>query len=252
MGVPMISKYVRIADELRQAIEGGEFLPGAYLPSETDLINKYKVSRSTVRQAVSLLANEGLVTPTAGIGTVVRETAPIVLSYTPEAPSPTWVQSNPGDTSARTELISAEWEEADYEIAELLGIGLNHQVLHRTRHMYRGNDIAQIHDQWIPQEFVDAIATNGDDVISLDVRPRTDLFNLLKDAGFPPDTTTETIGARMPTPGERDVMLLPVGVPVLTTQRTTRTEDGRPLETSEFASAADRCTQAFTVSLRNR
>jgi DNA-binding GntR family transcriptional regulator len=67
------SKYVQFADFLRQQIESGEFAPGALLPSESALMQRYEVSRPMARKAVAILRNEGLVTTEQGIGTKVRE-----------------------------------------------------------------------------------------------------------------------------------------------------------------------------------
>lgn len=247
-----VSKYIRIVNDLRRGIESGQYRPGDTLPSESELVNRYEVARGTVRQAVSVLANEGLVTPMPGVGTVIRETAAVALSYTAATPSPAWSRSNADDETARDELVVASWEPADHDIAERLAVNAGDLVLYRVRHQHRGRDIAQVHEQWIPRIVATAITGIGADLADTDNLPTADLFELMKQAGHPPFETTETIGARMPDPGEREVMRLPIGVPVLTTLRTTRAEDGTPLETSDFASAADRCTQAFTVSLRGR
>jgi DNA-binding transcriptional MocR family regulator len=67
------SKYVQFADFLRKQIESGELAPGALLPSESALIQRYGISRPMARKAVAILRNEGLVTTEQGIGTKVRE-----------------------------------------------------------------------------------------------------------------------------------------------------------------------------------
>jgi GntR family transcriptional regulator len=249
----MIAKYVRIADDLRQAIERGDHPPGSTLPGETELVSKYQVSRGTVRQAIAMLTNEGLVTPMPGIGTIVRETIPIEMAYTAAAASPTWATSNAGDSTASDQLVSAAWEAADTEIADRLDIPASSRVLHRIRHQSRGAGVAQVMDQWIPEPVVTAIRSQtGTDLADKDNLPTADLFTLMKQAAQPPAETTETIGARMPSPTERDLLQLPPGVPVLTTLRVTRDKKGTPLETSDFVSAADRITQSFTVSLTDR
>jgi DNA-binding GntR family transcriptional regulator len=67
------SKYVQFADFLRKQIESGELAPGALLPSESALIQRFGISRPMARKAVAILRNEGLVTTELGIGTKVRE-----------------------------------------------------------------------------------------------------------------------------------------------------------------------------------
>ncbi|MGH8909163.1 MAG: GntR family transcriptional regulator [Egibacteraceae bacterium] len=53
--------YKQVADALRAAIRGGELADGALLASETELMERYGVSRSSVRNAVAPLRVEGLV-----------------------------------------------------------------------------------------------------------------------------------------------------------------------------------------------
>ena len=71
--MPDLPLYQVIVGDIRAGIRLGEFSPGAQLPSETDLGRRYQVSRMTVRQALNLLASEGLVTRKQGSGTYVNE-----------------------------------------------------------------------------------------------------------------------------------------------------------------------------------
>ncbi|MEO8882675.1 MAG: FadR/GntR family transcriptional regulator [Devosia sp.] len=61
-----------VADELLALIMG-ELAPGASLPSEGDLAERYDVSRLTVREAVKMLAGRGLLELARGRRAVVRE-----------------------------------------------------------------------------------------------------------------------------------------------------------------------------------
>jgi GntR family transcriptional regulator len=63
----------RIAADLRASIQSGELGPRATLPSERELIETYKTSKSTVGKAIALLQAEGLVVTEFGRGTFVRE-----------------------------------------------------------------------------------------------------------------------------------------------------------------------------------
>lgn len=61
-----------VADELMSLIMG-QLAPGASLPSEADLAERYDVSRLTVREAVKMLAGRGLLELARGRRAVVRE-----------------------------------------------------------------------------------------------------------------------------------------------------------------------------------
>ena len=63
----------RAADDLREAIRGGLFGPQGRLPSEPTLATQLAVSRATLRHAISILEEEGLVTRRQGSGTFVVE-----------------------------------------------------------------------------------------------------------------------------------------------------------------------------------
>jgi GntR family transcriptional regulator len=64
--------YVQLAAILRDMISSGELEPRAPLPSESYLQQEQGVSRGTVRMAVGILRDEGLVVTIGGRGTFVR------------------------------------------------------------------------------------------------------------------------------------------------------------------------------------
>ena len=246
----MITKKGLIAHDLREAITAGEYAAGSVLPPIPELMTRYDVARDTVRDAIALLANEGLVIPRRGIGTVVRETETVSLDVTPQAPSRTWLQQTAG--AGRDEVTQTGWEQADSDVAAVLRIPPGSRVVHRTRQFTLGHGIAQISDQWVPEEIVEAIrSATGGDLSDLQNRPDADrnLFQLMADAGHPPTSTTENIGCRAPDPTERDLMEIPPGVGVLITRRVTTEANGKPLELTIAVGAGDRMSATFTVEL---
>lgn len=66
-------KYKLIYEELKNAIETGQFMAGSFLPTEIQLMENYNVSRTTVRKAMALLQEEGLVRICQGRGSEVAE-----------------------------------------------------------------------------------------------------------------------------------------------------------------------------------
>jgi GntR family transcriptional regulator len=63
--------YVQLADILRGIIKSGELQPRTPVPSESYLQQEQGVSRGTVRMAVAILRDEGLVVTIGGRGTFV-------------------------------------------------------------------------------------------------------------------------------------------------------------------------------------
>ena len=65
-------KYIQVADTLRREIAKGVFRDGQTLMTEEELRVRFDVSRQTVRQAIALLEDDGLVDRRRGSGTYVR------------------------------------------------------------------------------------------------------------------------------------------------------------------------------------
>src|SRR5215470_4771444 len=71
-----IPLYYQLENLLRERIMSGVFGAGSRLPTENELIRQYGVSRITVRQALSALAEEGLIERRQGKGTFATERKP--------------------------------------------------------------------------------------------------------------------------------------------------------------------------------
>jgi GntR family transcriptional regulator len=63
--------YLQLAAILRRAIESGQLRPRDPVPSETYLMQEHGLSRDTVRHALEVLRQEGLVKTFVGRGTFV-------------------------------------------------------------------------------------------------------------------------------------------------------------------------------------
>ena len=77
-------RYVSIADDLQKQIESGAVISGERLPSQHDMAKQYGVSLTTLRSAVDLLEQRGLVRSAHGLGTFAQspeasDAAPHVL-----------------------------------------------------------------------------------------------------------------------------------------------------------------------------
>ncbi|MDD2978417.1 MAG: GntR family transcriptional regulator [Hespellia sp.] len=65
-------KYEEIVRWMKKKIDGKELLAGQKIPSENELASIFSVSRQTVRHAISVIEDEGLVERRRGSGTYVR------------------------------------------------------------------------------------------------------------------------------------------------------------------------------------
>lgn len=70
-------RYEYIKSELLSAIDKGELLPGAQVPSENQLAEQYSVSRMTARRALEELSDAGFLMRSQGLGTFVADARPM-------------------------------------------------------------------------------------------------------------------------------------------------------------------------------
>jgi DNA-binding FadR family transcriptional regulator len=70
-----MSLVTDVADRLAESIRSCEIRPGEKMPTETEIVRKFGVSRTVVREAISSLQAAGLIETRRGIGSFVRSAA---------------------------------------------------------------------------------------------------------------------------------------------------------------------------------
>ena len=91
------SLYRKISDDIRALVLAGEYAPEDMIPSENELAARYATSRLTVRRALQILENDGIITPLRGKGYFVR--TPEYSRYT------LTFEDNPADSSSKYDEI---------------------------------------------------------------------------------------------------------------------------------------------------
>lgn len=124
--------YYQLASSLREKIMGGELRAGDRIPSEEELAGEHGLSRMTVRRAISMLSDEGLLRGERGRGTFVIEPRMdgglfLIPDFHEE------MRSQGIDTRAR--LLGVNVVKAGRTPAERLGLKRGRQVLYMERVM---------------------------------------------------------------------------------------------------------------------
>jgi len=70
------TKYQKVYTQIRDFISSDKWPLGETIPSETELVDYFNVSRITIRSALRLLSDDGLIVRKRGKGTVVTSTIP--------------------------------------------------------------------------------------------------------------------------------------------------------------------------------
>lgn len=71
--IPRRSLADEVAESLQQAIAAGRYAINEQLPIEPELMKTYGVGRSTIREAIRILANSGYLRVQQGVGTFVED-----------------------------------------------------------------------------------------------------------------------------------------------------------------------------------
>ena len=233
--------YRQIADQLRNTITRGEFTPGAKLPSERVLMDRYQTSRVTVRQAIAVLGAEGLIDVEHGRGVFVRSRPPLrrlgrerLGRREREAGKGAFLS----DAMAAGREASAEVEVArgvaPPEVAERLHLSQGDQVLIRRRRMLADGQPVQLATSYLPLQLVEGTQIEQPDTGTGGTYAR------LEELGHRLGRFQEDLSARMPLPDEARALRLGAGVPVIRVVRTAFDEQGAPVEVNEMVLAADR------------
>jgi GntR family transcriptional regulator, histidine utilization repressor len=70
---PPLAPFAQVKQFLKEALSYGQYRPGALMPSETELVAQFGVSRMTVNRALRELQAEGLVERVQGVGTFAAQ-----------------------------------------------------------------------------------------------------------------------------------------------------------------------------------
>ena len=124
---------LQLRDELRRLIVDDGLEPGARLPSETELVERFGVSRATVRETLKLLEQDGLIEVVHGRGRFVSPIASLLIDRpVTRYESVTEMLESLGYRPT-TRVLSAVLAEASAEEAVALGLERGAQVVRVER-----------------------------------------------------------------------------------------------------------------------
>lgn len=210
--------YQQLASLLREQIRTGELAPGARIPTEAQLADQYAASRNTIRLALDVLRNEGLITSLQGRGSFVRSEPPMryyaSLSGSrrkrleADRSKDTFAQQVEAYGKIPRQVSTVEVLPAGVEIGSRLGLGPEQEVAIRRRVMYADSEPIQLGDSYYPLRMV-----QGSKIMDeADVPEGTD--QVLEDLGHVPTRYEDEITWRMPTADEATKLRIGPGIPV--------------------------------------
>ena len=233
VGTPL---YVQLKEALLSLLHGGDWPEGQPLPSERELSEGLRVSRSTVRQAIHELELEGWLSRQQGRGTFLVQTKveqplEMITSFSENMKQ--------AGIKAESKLISAALEPAPPRIAKALGIRPNSVAAVITRLRIADGLPLMVERSHLNYTLVPGI---------LEKNLEGSLYELLHSAyRLQFAQGVESLEALTAEPWLAKLLGIKRGSPVLYTERTVYTDTGVTLEFTQRYGRADKCS--FRVTL---
>ncbi|MFC1716695.1 GntR family transcriptional regulator [Candidatus Poribacteria bacterium] len=150
--------YFQLYEILRSNIRNGIWIPGNMIPPESELVARYKISRTTIRQVLDMLVSEGLIYRERGRGSFVAEPAleealVRIISFTDDM--------RQRGRKPSTEILTSELIPAPQDIAERLKIEAGEELAHLIRLRLADDEPMSIEDSYLIHRHCPGIL-NGD------------------------------------------------------------------------------------------
>jgi GntR family transcriptional regulator len=219
-GMPL---YIQIRNLLREQIRLGEWSAYEPMPTEDELVSHFGVSRTTVRQAMADLVNEGLVVRKAGRGTFARQ--PLLVLRMQQWHSLALDIVQRGLRSSKLTL-NLERLDARTEIAHRASEIAEGDVLHLQQVRYADDLPIVVLDHYFPFERCGFLADMPVD------EPTFSIQQALGQHGIELHSAKGEISATAATELEAKYLQVPPGTPLVEIATKTYDRDGRVVEYS--------------------
>jgi GntR family transcriptional regulator len=231
LGRHLVPRHQAIEEYLRERIAALQ--PGDPLPTDKELCDLFGVSRMTARQAVSRLAEAGLVRREPGRGTFVahprlQRDVSKLMSFTS--------QMERQGRKASSQVLGRAIEPADPEVAARLGVAQGAEVICIRR-------IRMADEMPMALEVVVLAADRFGWLESADLNGSLHLA--LAQRGVVPSAGEGTLSADVADKDEAHLLGIPIGSPLLVERLVLHDQEGRPIQFGENRYAAQRYALEF-------
>lgn len=232
----MSARYQQIAAELRLAVDRGDYPVGSALPSEGELVNRYGVARGTVRQAIALLEQEGMVATRQGARRTVVGSVP-TQSFSEMQSFSMWAVSQGHVPTAR--VLHKRIRRVTIADAERLNAPVGTEILDLQRVRLLDGTPMMV-ERTLYARLV------ADHVLEMDLTVGS-ITERLTELGFVYAHADHRIDAVSAGVAEADLLGIRRGSPLLRQRRVTTSPTGATLEWSDDRYRAD----AVTINVHN-
>ena len=212
--------YIQIDEELRGQIESGELGPMAQVPSETDLAERFGVSRMTARKALDRLVGDGMLFRQPGKGTFV---APTKIAHGASQGLSFSVAMKAQERPVETRVLEAELVRAPSNVTRALNLQPGAQALFLRRLRIVDGEPAAIHLSYMP----------GRLSMLLDSDLSGSLSDLLSSVGARVERSEDSVEAVLATGEEAKLLKVPEGSPLVLISGVAYSSNNDPIRYTE-------------------
>lgn len=228
----MTTMYRQLKDFIANEISQGKYQPGDILPSETELIRAWSVSRITVRNAIKQLAMEGLVYTKHGRGTFVSEEK--ITNYLPSLTSLSHDVSKRGKVP-KSKVLTLEHVVANNSVASQLHLSPVDPVIHFIRVTYADKEPIAVAYTYIALPAVVPHQSR----ITLEALENESFYTLLENIGVRLAGGVQTISAAGANSFEAEHLQVDVGSPLIESRRVSYTGERVHVEYTRMMARPD-------------
>jgi GntR family transcriptional regulator len=209
-------KYAQIVNAIQRRIGDGTYPPGSLLPSETQLVREFGVSRPTVVRALEVLRSQGWIDREHGRGSFVRNRA-VLADHT--RPGRLLIDEGQGV------FLHVGRAPAPPAVATLLRTPTETPALLRRQLIERDGEPSELVSSWFPLDVAEGTDLAKPDPVPGGIHQH---LHALKRLRF--DHVAERIRARLATAEESRLLKIGKRAPVLNLLLTVYDADDRPLQ----------------------
>ena len=238
-----VPKYIQLREILRARIEEGEYLPGAAIPSESELVEEFGIHRLTVRNAINSLTLEGQLKPVQGkgvfvVGKKIRHELDSMSGFRQK------IREQGGETSVK--MLTKIVRPAGAKFAKLLEIEPEDELFYIRRLYYINGEPYSIEDVYIPRALLPDLEFMDLEVFSL--------FEIMEFHGHSYDHGWQTLSAYWLDAKDARWLKIEPSTPVLMFECVTRNKAGKVIEFNQSFTRNDKAAFSvkFSTSFRNK
>ncbi|GER81687.1 MAG: GntR family transcriptional regulator [Thermogemmatispora sp.] len=231
--------YYQLKEVLKQQIRAGHLAPHTAIPSEPELVARYRVSRATVRQALTELVHEGLLYRQHGKGTFVCE--PRVQQTLSELTSLSEDIRRRGKRPGGLLLVS-ELVRGSETVRERLRLLDEEQAIRLVR-VRTADEVPIAYEvDYLPYPRATGIYQRAKEL------GEGSLYSMMASEGLTPYIAEQNVKAALPSAREAELLRIPPDEPGLRVTCTTFDQTGSPIAYSEVFYPGSR--YEYMVTLR--